>query len=39
MDKNKEESALFFEEMIDWIKSKTDYNKATIQCILDLETE
>ena len=39
MDKNKEVPVLDFEEMVDWIESETDYDRNTIQHILEMETE
>ena len=39
MNKNKEVPVLDFEEMIDWIESETDYDRNTIQHILEMETE
>jgi len=39
MNENKEVPVLNFEEMVDWIESETDYDKDTIQHILEMETE
>lgn len=37
--KNKDIPVLDFEEMVDWIESETDYDRDTIQHILEMETE
>lgn len=39
MDKNKEITVLDFNEMVDWIKSETEYDRGTIEHILEMETE
>lgn len=39
MDINKEVPVLDFEEMLDWIESETEYDRNTIQHILEMETE
>jgi len=39
MDENKEIPVLDFDEMVDWIESETDYDRDTIQHILEMETE
>ncbi len=39
MNKNEEVPVLDFEEMVDWIESETDYDRDTIQHILEMETE
>lgn len=39
MDKNKEVTVLDFNEMVDWIKSETEYDRDTIEHILEMETE
>lgn len=39
MERNTEIPVLDFEEMLDWIESETDYDRDTIQHILEMETE
>lgn len=39
MNENKEIPILDFEEMVDWIQSETEYDRDTIQHILEMETE
>ncbi len=39
MNESKEIPVLDFEEMVDWIESETDYDRDTIQHILEMETE
>lgn len=39
MDENKEVTVLDFNEMVDWIKSETEYDRGIIEHILEMETE
>ena len=39
MDENKEVAVLDFNEMVDWIKLETEYDRDTIEHILEMETE
>lgn len=36
---DKDIPVLNFDEMVDWIESETEYDRSTIECILDMETE
>lgn len=39
MNENKNIPVLDFEEMVGWIELETDYDRDTIQHILEMETE
>lgn len=39
MNENKNTPVLDFGEMLDWIESETNYDRDTIQHILEMETE